>query len=67
MACSEKHTYDIRLILHIFMHVVSEAPGIVLKKNRKCFKNLSKFIGMWGIDNGLIVLTSKNCKIPKNI
>ena len=22
---------------------------------------------MWGIDNGLIVLTSKNCKIPKNV
>ena len=49
------------------MHVVSEAPGIVFKKNRKCVKKLSKFIGMWGIDNGLIVLTSKNYKIPKNV
>ena len=30
-------------------------------------KKLSKFIGMWAIDNGLIVSPNKNYKIPENI
>ena len=61
-----KYTYDVRLYLHTFVHVVSEVPGIVLK-NRKCVKKLSKLIGMWGIDNRLIFSPDKNHKIPENI
>ena len=30
-------------------------------------KKLSKFIGIWAVDNGLIVSPSKNYKIPENI
>ena len=48
----------------IYMHVVSEAPRVVFKKNRKYFK---KFTGMEGIDNRLIVSHSKIHKIPENI
>ena len=51
LACCEKYTYDVRLNIHTFVHVVSEAPGVVFQKNQKCVKRLLKFVGMWGIDN----------------
>ena len=41
LACCEKHTYDVRLNLHTFMHFVSEAPGVVLKLIRNESKEIS--------------------------
>ena len=38
MACCEKYIYDVRLNLHAFMHVDSEAPEVVPKK----FENVLK-------------------------
>ena len=67
LACCQKYAYEVRLTLHTFGHAVSEAPGAVFKKNQKCVKMLSNFIGMWGTDNRLIVSHSKNHKIPENI
>ena len=44
LACCEEYTkYDVRLNLHTFVHVVSEAPGVALKKIE------SVSIGMWRI------------------
>ena len=38
LACCEKHTYDVRLNLHTFVHVVSEEPEVVFKKIENVFK-----------------------------
>ena len=50
---------------HIW-HQASEAPGLIKKKNQKFVRKISKFIGMWGTDNRLIVSSCKNYKIPEN-
>ena len=61
-----KKTYDVKLILYTFVHVVSEATRTEPKKIQKCVKKLSKFIRMSGIDYRLIVFINKNHKISEN-
>ena len=62
-----KYIYDVTLNLHAFMHVDSEVPEVILKKFEKCVKELSNFMGTWGVDNKLIVSPNKSYKIPGNI
>ena len=50
--------------IHI-RHHASEAPGLIKKKIKNLLER-SKFIGMWGTDNRLIVSSCKNYKIPEN-
>ena len=50
--------------IHI-RHQASEAPGLIKKKIKNLLER-SKFIGMWGTDNRLIVSSCKNYKIPEN-
>ena len=66
LGCCKKYTSDARHILHTFMQIVPEAPGILFQKNQKCVKKLSKFMRMSGIDNRLIFSSSWNHKIPEN-
>ena len=39
LACCEKYTYDVRLNLHTFVHVVSEAPVAVFKECENVLKS----------------------------